>query len=131
MYESKNHAKYSLVVHLVFVVKYRHPLLIILGNKIEELIISTCKKYNYNLITCESHVDHVHILLSYNPTDSISSIVKNLKQYTTYYLRKTEGNLLFKHIYGSRRFWFRGYFACSIGKGASYETIFKYIENQG
>ena len=84
MYESKNHAKYSLVV-----------------------------------------------LLSYSHFDSVSLIVKNLKQYIVYYLRKTEGNLLFKHIYGSRRFWSRDYFACSIGKEASYETIFKYIENQG
>lgn len=31
MYESKNHAKYSLVVYIVFVVKYRHPLFIILS----------------------------------------------------------------------------------------------------
>lgn len=131
MYESKNHAKYSLVVHLVFVVKYRHPLLIILSKEVKKLIISACKKYSYNLITCESHIDYVHILLSYSPTDSISSIVKNLKQYTTYHLRKTENGLLFKYIYGSRRFWSRGYFACSIGKGASYDTIFKYIENQG
>lgn len=32
---------------------------------------------------------------------------------------------------GSRKFWSRGYFACSIGKGASYESIKKYIKNQG
>lgn len=79
MYESKNHTKYSLVVHLVFVVKYRHPLLIILSKKIEELIISACRKYNYNLIACESHIDHVHLLLSYSPADSVSSIVKKFK----------------------------------------------------
>ena len=72
----------------------------------------------------------MHILLSYSPVNIISSIVKDLKQYTTYYLRKTEGDLLFKYIYGNRRFWSRDYFACSIGKGVSYETIFKYIENQ-
>ena len=27
-------------------------------------------------------------------------------------------------------FWSKGYFACSIGSGASYETIIEYIENQ-
>ena len=28
-------------------------------------------------------------------------------------------------------FWAKGYFACSIGKGADYEIIQKYIKNQG
>lgn len=28
-------------------------------------------------------------------------------------------------------FWSKGYFACSIGESASYETIQKYIEQQG
>ena len=28
-------------------------------------------------------------------------------------------------------FWSKGYFVCSIGEGASYDTIRKYIQNQG
>ena len=131
MYKSKNHAKYNLVVHFIFVVKYRHPLLRYLGQEVKSMINEGCKKYNYKLIQCEVDVNHTHILLEYGPTESISNIVKNLKQYTTYYLRRDYNVLISKYIYRSRRFWSKGYFACSIGKGASYETIQEYIKNQG
>lgn len=131
MYKSKNHAKYSLVVHLVFVVKYRHPLLIKLGEKVKRLVSEACTKYEYELIVCEVDLDHIHILLGYKPKSSVSSVVKNLKQYTTYHLRQEYDDFISKFIYGSRRFWSRGYFACSIGQGASYESVKKYIENQG
>ena len=63
----------------------------------------------YSLIVC-------FILLRYSLADSVSSIVKDLKQYTTYCLRKTEDNFPFKYIYGSRRFWSRGYFAYNVDK---------------
>lgn len=131
MHESKNHAKYNLVVHLVFVVKYRHLLLTSLKKEVKALVFKACKKYNYKLILCEIDTDHIYILLEYKPTESINSIVKNLKQYTTYYLRRKHDSFISKYIYKGRRFWSKGYFACSIGKGASYETIKKYIKNQG
>ena len=131
MYQTKNHSKYSLIAHFVFVVKYRHPLLVDLGDYTVLLIKDACKKYNYSLIICETHIDHIHVLLEYNPNDNINIVVKNLKQYTTYYLRKNYDSIISKYIYGSRRFWSKGYFVCSIGRGASYETIKRYIEDQG
>lgn len=131
MYVSKNHRKYDLTVHLIFVVKYRHKLLNVLGDHTKNLVKKACKKHNYELILTEVDKDHIHILLSYDPIESITSIVKNLKQYTTYYLRKTHNDYINKFIYGSRRVWSKGYFACSIGKGASYEVIKEYIKNQG
>lgn len=119
-----------MLVHLVFVVKYRHKLLIKLGDYTKKLVKEVCEKYNYELVVCEVDKDHIHMLINYDPVESISNIVKNIKQYTTYNLRKHHNNYINRYIYGSRRFWPKGYFACSIGSGASYETIIEYIENQ-
>lgn len=131
MYKTKNHAKYSLIAHLIFVVKYRHPLLKYLGQDTKSLVKEACRRFGYNLISCMVHIDHIHILLEYRPSDSISSVVKSLKQYTTYHLRQVNDELISKYIYGNRRFWSKGCFVCSIGKGASYETIRQHIDNQG
>ena len=131
MYKSKTHSKYSLTVHLVFVCKYRHKFLLKLGDVVKSLIVKACNIYGYDLIVQEVHKDHIHILLKYRPQDSITNIVRNLKSYTTYYIRKYHNNYVSKYIWGSRRFWSRGYFACSIGEGASYEIIKQYIKRQG
>lgn len=100
MYKSKNHAKYSLVVHLVFVVKYRYLLLITLGEEIKRLVSEAYTKHEYELIICEVHINHIHILLECKPKNSVGSVVKNLKQYTTYYLRQEHDDFISKFIYG-------------------------------
>lgn len=45
MYKSKNHTKYSLIIHLVFVVKYRHPLLCNRNVSTEEDLSDFIKKW--------------------------------------------------------------------------------------
>ncbi len=100
MYKSKNHAKHSLIVHLVFVVKYRYPLLIQLGEDVKRPVSEAYTKYKYELIVCEVDIDHIHILLEYKPKSSVSSVVKHLKQYTTYYLRQEHDDFISKFIYG-------------------------------
>lgn len=51
MYKTKNRAKYSLIAHLVFVVKYRHPLLKYLDQDTKFLVNKACRRFDYNLIT--------------------------------------------------------------------------------
>lgn len=58
-------------------------------------------------------------------------LLRSLGQDTKLLIKEANDELISKYIYGNRRFWSRGYFVCSIGKGASYETIKQYIENQG
>ncbi len=78
----------------------------------------------------ETDKDHVHILLQYNPTDSITNIVSRLKYHSTYNAWQSHGDLL-KHCYWKEKtLWSDGYFAASIGQ-VSQETIEHYIENQG
>lgn len=131
MYKSKSHSKHSLTVHLVFVCKYRHKLLSRLGNVVKDLVNKACKMYEYELIAQEVDKDHIHILIRYDSQALVMEIVRNLKSYITYHTRRQYDSYVTKYIWGSRRLWSRGYFACSIGEGASYETIKQYIAEQG
>ena len=76
--------------------------------------------------------DHIHMLVSYNPTQSVLDIVRLLKQISTYRIWRQNNNYnyLKKQFWVEKTFWSDGYFTCSIGN-VSKETIQKYIENQG
>lgn len=129
-YRTKYHSKYNLKVHLIFVTKYRKKILNKLGNDVKLIFHEIASKRNYNIIEMEVDKDHIHILLEYNPSKSVTQIVKEFKQLSTYFLWKNHYTYLKLHYWKEKVFWSRGYFACSIGE-ASTEIIRKYIENQG
>ena len=87
-YNKKNRRKYSLKVHIVLVIKYRKQLLSFpnINNDIKTKLIEICKLNNYKIISIETDLDHVHLLISYDTTVTVSDIVKRLKQETTYYI---------------------------------------------
>ena len=76
--------------------------------------------------------DHIHLLISYNPIQSILDIVRLLKQISTYRIWRRNNNHIYlgKQFWKERTFWGDGYFACSIGN-VSKEIIEKYIQGQG
>jgi putative transposase len=127
---SKNNAKFLLLVHLIFVVKYRKKLLSIYGTEVKNKIIEIAGRNNFEIDTIEVDTDHIHLLVSYEPKVSISQIVKALKSQTTIYLWDKYSNNLKNYFWYKNIFWSSGYFACSVGN-ASQEVIRKYIEEQG
>ena len=131
-YTSVNRHKYYLKTHLVFVCKYRKQLLIneSLDSKVKEIFKSIESKSDFIIDIMETDKDHIHLLVSYPPKVSISSIVRKLKQESTITLWKYFPVFLSKHFWKEHTFWSDGYFACSIGE-ANPETIRRYIENQG
>jgi putative transposase len=129
-YISKNHSKFLLMCHLIFVCKYRKNLLIRLGDRIKELIKDISYRYNFEIVEMEVDKNHIHLLISYDAKTSVLEIVRLLKQMTTYHIWKEQDEYLSQHFWKERTFWSDGYFACSIGN-VSKEVIQKYIENQG
>lgn len=131
-YTSRNHSKYLLMSHLIFVCKYRKKLLIKFGNEIKQLFLDIAEEKDLSIIEMEVDKDHIHILVKYNPTQSILEIVRHFKQISTYRIWRQNNNhlILRKQFWTEKTFWSDGYFACSIGN-VSKETIQKYIENQG
>ena len=127
---SKNRKRYYLKIHLIFCVKYRKQLLV---NGLDCLIIKNIKdiSQNKNFIIEEINSDknHLHMLISYEPQITITSIVRFLKQMTTIYLWSIKYNLLKSHFYKEKTFWSDGYFVSSVGY-ANEEIINNYIKSQ-
>lgn len=100
MYKSKNHSKYSLKVHLVFVVKYRKKLInkdidFFLKTKIQQ--IANRSDFDIELMETTDK-NHIHLLIDYEPKVSIFKIVRRLKQETMYELWKVYEEFLKKHF---------------------------------
>lgn len=132
MYQSKNHSKYSLKVHLVFVVKYRKTLI----NKDIDFFLKTKIKQieersDFKAELMETDKDHIHLLIDYDPKVSVLQIVRRLKQETAFERWKVHESYLKRHFWKEHTFYSDGYFACSIGEGVSYNTIKTYIKNRG
>lgn len=130
-YQHRRHNKNLLLVHLIFATKYRKPILCMsLRDDMKRYIYETCCRHHWYIKAMETDNDHLHILLQYNPTDSISRIVSLLKQHSTHLVWADHESFLCRHYWRERTFWSDGYFAASIGE-VSASTIEQYIANQG
>ena len=131
-YKRGGHSKYSMKVHIILVTKYRKQLFCFtkLANDIKKILYDISEKYGYSIIKMETDKDHIHILLEYSPKVSVSDIVKQLKQISTYQIWHYPKVYLEKHYWKRKIIWSDGYFACSIGQ-VSQEIIENYIQNQG
>jgi len=120
------------MAHLIFVMKYRKKLLIKYGDEIKQILNDIAEEKDFEIIEMEVDKDHVHLLVSYNPTQSILDIVRLLKQISTYRIWRQNNNYVYlsKQFWKERTFWSDGYFACGIGN-VSKDIIQKYIESQG
>lgn len=134
MYQRGSHSKYSLTAHIVMVTKYRYKWLenSKVSFYIKRLFTEEAKKLDCEISLIKEDKNHIHFILEYTPTITISKVLHRLKQISTYYLWREYPEYLSSYYYGGlKRIWSRGYFVCIIGKGASYNTIKKYIRNQG
>jgi putative transposase len=131
-YISRNHSKYLLRVHLIFVCKYRKHLLVRYGDEVKQVLNDIAEEKDFEVIEMEVDKDHIHLLASYNPTQSILDIVRLLKQMSTHRIWRQNNNHLHlaKQFWKEKTFWSDGYFACRIGN-VSKEIIEKYIQRQG
>ncbi len=130
-YQHRRHNKNLLMIHIIFVVKYRKVLLTgVIREDSMQFIFAICKKKHWYIRRMETDKDHVHILLQYTPTDNVSQIVSTTKSYSTYHIWKKHNEYLKNYFWKENTFWSDGYFACSIGN-VSKEIVEKYIENQG
>ena len=71
---------------------------------------------------------HVHLLINYPPTVTISRLVNSLKGVSSRLIRKQKHTAISQALWGNA-LWSPSYFAGSCG-GASLETIRSYIEQQ-
>ena len=127
-YRKTSHSTYDIKYHLVWITKYRKPVLY--GNEaleIRKLIREICLSLNVDILKGNISKDHVHLFLSVPPYLSVSKLVQSLKGKTSRkMLMKSEK---FRKMFWGRHLWARGYFVASSGNVTD-EVIAQYIEHQ-
>ena len=129
-YHSKGHAKFLILYHLIFVCKYWKALLEPLGDAVKALFTEISFSSHFSIEEMEGDRDHIHCLVQSEPTISPVSIVRRLKQESTYALWQQYAPLLKQHFWKERTFWSDGDFGCTVGN-AGQEVIRHYFETQG
>lgn len=127
-YRKTAHSVYDLKYHIVWITKYRRPILRgEIGKRVRELVRQTCASLDVYIAKGHVSKDHVHLLVSAPPNLSVSELVKRLKGRSSRKMLEEFGEL--RKLYWGRHLWARGYFAASTGNVTD-EIIAEYIEKQ-
>ena len=122
-----NHTISQLQIHIVWVTKYRYP---VLRNKIQErcreIIIQICDAEDIRILSGVVSKDHIHMHIEYPPSLSISNIVKKMKGRSSRRLQE-EFKELSKRYWG-KHLWAIGYGVWSTGN-VSEEMVQEYLEH--
>ena len=123
--KSKNHITYDCHYHVVWVTKYRLPLLVDgADEELKSIIYRVAEEHDAHIESIEVMPDHVHVVVESYP-HTIRDVVRKFKGRSSRELRER-----FSHI--KRRtpsLWTRSYFIATTG-GAPLKAIKKYVESQ-
>ena len=124
---SLSHTKWMCKYHIVFTPKYRRK--VIYHNVRSDLILifkQLCKFKGVEILEGHMMPDHVHILVTIPPKQSVSSFMGYLKGKSSLMIFDQYANLKYK--YGNRKFWAEGYYVSTVGLNE--KTVAKYIREQ-
>jgi len=122
------HTKSDLKVHLVWVPKYRKQVLTgEVSVRVRDLIRQIASEHELEIISGKVARDHVHVFLSYRPTQKVSQIMQWLKGTSSRVLLQEYSHL--RRKFWGRHLWARGYLAVSSGTITD-EMIKEYINEQ-
>jgi len=108
------HTKSDLKVHLVWLPKYRKPVLTgEVAVRVRDLIRQIAAEHELEIISGKVARDHVHVFVGYRPNQDVSQIMQWLKGISSRVLLQEFPHLR-KRFWG-RHFWARGYLAVSSG----------------
>ena len=118
---------FNIQIHIAWITKYRYKVLKgTIGERARELIRRICTEENVEILSGSISAEHVHILVSIDPSISVSKIVKYIKGKTSRRLQMEFPELRKK--YWGQHLWARGYFAVSVGNVTA-EMVKEYIEH--
>ena len=126
-FKSNNNIVYNCKYHVVWVTKYRRP---VLNNAIESRLKAILKniatEINVDILEIEvGDMNHVHLLISLDPQFGVHKAVKRFKGASSRYLRKEFPQLKSR----LPTLWTNSYFVSTVG-GAPLAKIKEYIQNQ-
>lgn len=129
-YNSGYRSKYSLTVHIVFVTKYRRKVINAqMMTRLETVANSVAEKWNSKIVEFSGEVDHVHFILDYPPSKTLSSLIANMKSTMSKTMWRDFESHVKTFYWGKRVFWTGAYFASSCG-GVTVEELKAYVQSQ-
>ena len=128
MYRVGAHTKFDMKAHLVWVPKYRKGVLHgEVAIRVRDLMRQIAMEHEVVILSGKVARDHVHVLISYRPTQSISKIVQWFKGISSRVMLREFAHL--RRQFWGRHLWARGYLAVSSGTITD-EMIKAYIDEQ-
>lgn len=122
------HTKHRLLVHLVFIPKYRRRLLIgKVAVRLRSLWYEAAEVNRWWVSEMNIQREHVHLLVQYRADESVAQVVQKLKGGSSLFLRREFPEL--EEWTWEGGFWADGYFAESVGTSQE-EMIRRYIREQ-
>ena len=121
------HTKWMCKYHIVFTPKYRRKMIYNqLKMDIRDILKQLCSYKGVEII--EGHImpDHIHMLVSIPPKNSVSEFMGYLNGKSSLMIFDQFANM--KYRYGNRQFWCRGYYVDTVGRNK--RAIEEYIRNQ-
>ena len=83
-YRRSSHTVYDIKYHLVWITKYRKPVLRgAIAERVRDLIREICKARDVEILKGHVSADHVHIFVSVPPHISVSQLVQWIKGKTS------------------------------------------------
>ena len=127
-YRKTAHSTYDIKYHVVWITKYRKPVMVgAIAKRLQAIIRQVCAQNEVEILSGHVSKDHVHLLVSVPPHLSASKLVQYMKGSSSHKLQM-EYKELNKQYWG-RHLWARGYFVASSGNVTD-EVIAEYIQNQ-
>ena len=127
-YRKGSHSVYDLKVHIVWITKYRKPVLFgDVAVRLRDLIREICRTMEVDILKGHVSKDHVHLFVSIPPQLSVSKLAGRIKGKTSRKLLAENRRLAIE--FWGRHLWARGYFAASSGNVTD-EVVMQYIAAQ-
>ena len=125
-FRSGAHTIFDCKYHLVWVTKYRFPVLSRdIGTRLRDIVREICMKHRVQILKGHVSKDHVHLHVSIPPSMAVSKLMQYMKGNSSHKLMKEFKNLQKK--YWGQHLWARGFFVSTTGTVTD-EVIQKYIE---
>lgn len=129
-YIHKSHNVTVLLYHLVFPAKYRR---VVFDDAVDEELRDICldieNRYEIKFLEIGTDKNHVHFLVQSVPRYGVTKLVTIIKSITAREVFK-RCPLVKKKLWGGE-FWSDGYFASTVGRHGSENTVQRYVQNQG
>ena len=124
---TNGHSVSRLTAHVVWVTKYRYPVLEgDIKMRCRTILIQVCEAEDIQILKGVVSKDHIHMHIEYRPSQDISTIVKYLKGRSSRKLQIEFPEL--KKKYWGRHFWAIGYGCWSTGNITD-EMVNEYLEH--